>query len=39
MNRTSLVASFGPVACLAAALSAQAPALDGKVDQKAVQEH
>jgi hypothetical protein len=37
MNRTSLVASFGLVACLAAALSAQAPSLDGKVDRKAVQ--
>lgn len=37
MNRKSLVASFGLVACLAAALSAQAPSLNGKVDQKAVQ--
>ena len=37
MNRTSLVASFGLVAGLAAALSAQAPSSNGKVDQKAVQ--
>ena len=37
MNRKSLVASFGLVACLAAALSAQAPSSNGKVDQKAVQ--
>jgi hypothetical protein len=37
MNRKRLVASFGLVACLAAALSAQAPSLDGKVDRKAVQ--
>ena len=37
MNRKSLVASFGLVACLAAALSAQAPPSNGKVDQKAVQ--
>ena len=37
MNRKSLVASFGLVAGLAAALSAQAPPLNGKVDQKAVQ--
>ena len=37
MNRKSLVASFGLVAGLAAALSAQAPFSNGKVDQKAVQ--
>jgi hypothetical protein len=37
MNRKSVVASFGLVACLAAALSAQAPFSDGKVDQPAVQ--
>jgi hypothetical protein len=37
MNRKSLVASFGLVACLAAALSAQAPSSNGKRDQKAVQ--
>jgi hypothetical protein len=37
MNRKSLVASFGLVACLAVALSAQAPSSNGKVDQKAVQ--
>jgi hypothetical protein len=37
MNRKSLVASFGLIACLAAALSAQAPSSNGKVDQKAVQ--
>jgi hypothetical protein len=37
MNRKSLVASFGLVACLAAALLAQAPSSNGKVDQKAVQ--
>jgi len=37
MNRKSLVASFGLVACLAAALSAQAPSSNGKLDQKAVQ--
>jgi hypothetical protein len=37
MNRKSLVASFGLVAGLAAALSAQAPSSNAKVDQKAVQ--
>jgi hypothetical protein len=37
MNRKSLGASFGLVACVAAALSAQAPSSNGKVDQKAVQ--
>ena len=37
MNRKSLVASFGLLACLAAALWAQAPSSNGKVDQKAVQ--
>lgn len=37
MNRKSVVASFGLVACLAAALSAQAPPSNGKVDQKVVQ--
>ena len=37
MNRQSLVAFFGLVACLAAAVSAQAPALNDKVDQKATQ--
>jgi archaellum biogenesis ATPase FlaH len=37
MNRKSLVASFGLVAGLAAALSAQAPSSNDKVDQKAVQ--
>ena len=37
MNRKSVVASFGLVACFAAALSAQAPSSNGKVDQKAVQ--
>ena len=37
MNRQSLVAFFGLVACLAAALSAQAPASSGKVDEKATQ--
>ena len=37
MNRKSLVVSFGLVACLAAALSAQAPSSNDKVDQKAVQ--
>jgi hypothetical protein len=37
MNRQSLVALFGLVACLAAAVSAQAPASSGKVDQKATQ--
>src|ERR1700676_2497298 len=36
MNRTSLVGSFGLVAGLAAAVSAQAPSSNGKVDQKAV---
>lgn len=37
MNRTSLVASFGLVAYLAVALSAQAPSSKGNVDQKVVQ--
>lgn len=37
MNRNSLVASFGLVAGLAAALSAQAPSSNGKVDQKTIQ--
>jgi archaellum biogenesis ATPase FlaH len=37
MNRKSLAASFGLVAGLAAALSAQAPSSNDKVDQKAVQ--
>jgi hypothetical protein len=37
MNQKSLVASFGLVAGLAAALSAQAPPSNGQVDQKAVQ--
>jgi hypothetical protein len=37
MNRRSLVASFGLVAGLAAALSAQAPSSNSTVDQKAVQ--
>ena len=37
MNRKSPVASFGLVAGLAAALSAQTPSSNGKVDQKAVQ--
>ena len=37
MNRKSVVASFGLVACLAAALSALAPPSNGKVDQKVVQ--
>jgi hypothetical protein len=37
MNRQSLVAFVGLVACLAAALSAQAPSSSGTVDQKAVQ--
>ena len=37
MKRKSLVASFGLVAGLAAALSAQAPSSNGKVYQKAVQ--
>src|ERR1700686_5486642 len=36
MNRKSLVVSFGLVAGLAAALSAQAPSSHGKVDQKPV---
>jgi hypothetical protein len=37
VNRYSLVASFGLVAGLAAALSAQAPSSNGKVDQKTIQ--
>jgi hypothetical protein len=37
MSRKSLVAFFGLVAGLAAALSAQAPSSNGKADQKAVQ--
>ena len=37
MNRHSLVASFGLVAGLAAALSAQAPSSNGQVDQKTIQ--
>jgi hypothetical protein len=37
MNRNSLVASFGLVAGLAAALSAQAPSSNGKVGQKTIQ--
>jgi len=37
MNRHSLVASFGLVAGLAAALSAQAPSSNGKLDQKTIQ--
>ena len=37
MNRKSLVACFGLVAGLTAALSAQAPSSNGKVDQEAVQ--
>jgi hypothetical protein len=37
MNRKRLVASFGLVAGLATVLSAQAPSLNGTVDQKAVQ--
>jgi hypothetical protein len=37
MNRKSLVACFGLVAGLAAALSAQAPSSNGKVDREAVQ--
>jgi hypothetical protein len=37
MNRKSFVAIFSLVACLAAALSAQARSSNGKVDQKAVQ--
>jgi hypothetical protein len=37
MNRNSLVASCGLVAGLAAALSAQVPSSNGKVDQKTIQ--
>jgi hypothetical protein len=37
MHRDSLVASFGLVAGLAAALSAQAPSPSGKADQKTIQ--
>jgi hypothetical protein len=38
MNRKSVIASFGLVACLAAAaLSAQAPSSNGRVDKKVVQ--
>jgi hypothetical protein len=37
MNRNSLVASFGLVAGLAAALSAQAPSSNDKVGQKTIQ--
>ncbi len=37
MNRNSFVASFGLLAVLAAALSAQAPSSNGTVNQKAVQ--
>jgi hypothetical protein len=37
MTRNSLVASFGLVAGLAAALSAQAPSSNGKVDPKTIQ--
>ena len=37
MYRNSLVASFGLVAGLAVALSAQAPSSNGKVDQKTIQ--
>jgi hypothetical protein len=37
MNRNSLVASFGLVAGLTAALSAQGPSANGKVDQKTIQ--
>ena len=37
MNRKCLVASLGLVACWVAVLSAQAPSLNGKLDQKAVQ--
>jgi hypothetical protein len=37
MTRHRLVASFGLVAGLAAALSAQAPSSNGKVDQKTIQ--
>jgi hypothetical protein len=36
MDRKSLVASFGLVASLAAALSAQVPSSTGKVDQKTI---
>jgi hypothetical protein len=37
VTRSSLVASFGLVAGLVAALSAQAPSSNGKVDPKAIQ--
>ena len=37
MTRNSLVASFGLVDSVAAALSAQATYMNGKVDQKAIQ--
>ena len=37
MNRHSLVVSFGLVAGLAAALSAQTPSSNGKADQKTIQ--
>ena len=37
MNRNSLVASFGLIAGLASALSAQAPSSNGKLDQKTIQ--
>jgi hypothetical protein len=37
MNRKSLVASFGLVAGVAAAVSAQAPSSNGQVDQKTIQ--
>jgi len=37
MNRKTLVTSLSLIACLAAALSAQAPSSNGKVDQKGVQ--
>jgi hypothetical protein len=37
MNRHHLVASFGLVAGVAAALSAQAPSSNGKLDQKTIQ--
>jgi hypothetical protein len=37
VNRKSLVASFGLAACLAAALSADAPSSNGKGDHEAVQ--
>jgi hypothetical protein len=37
MNRQILVASFGLVAGVAAALSAQAPSSNGKADQKTIQ--